>query len=71
MGHPHIPALPASFKATSLPASPSNAPAGNTGSTAGAWDTQANRDAAIATINANKARIDALEVALKAVGLLA
>lgn len=71
MGHPHIPALPSTFKATSLPASPSAAPAGNTGTAAGGWDTQANRDAAIATINSNKARIDAIEAALKALGFLA
>lgn len=66
----HIPALPASFAPTVLPATPSNAPAGNTGTTAGAWDTAANRDAAIATINSNKARIDAIEAALKNLGLL-
>lgn len=32
-------------------ATPGAAPAGGTGATAGAWDTAANRDAAIATIN--------------------
>lgn len=66
----HIPALPASFAPTVLPATPANAPAGGTGTTAGAWDTSVNRDAAIATINSSKARIDAIEAALKSLGLL-
>jgi len=32
-------------------ATPNDAPAGGTGATAGAWDSSAHRDAAIATIN--------------------
>jgi hypothetical protein len=38
---------------------------------AGGWSTAANRDAAIATINNLKARVDELEAALKALGFLA
>jgi hypothetical protein len=37
-----------------------NAPAGGVGASAGAWDTAANRDAAIATINALVADVTAL-----------
>lgn len=42
----------AAFTATSIAAAvPAAAPAGGTGAAAGAWDTAANRDAAIVTIN--------------------
>lgn len=43
---------PAAITATTIAAAiPAAAPAGGTGATAGAWDTAANRDAAITTIN--------------------
>lgn len=48
------------FRATALEASIADAPAGGTGATAGAFDTAAHRDEAIAAINAI---IDALEAA--------
>lgn len=57
-------------KAAALSASPAAAPAGGTGTAAGGWDTAANRDAAIATINALKTRLDELEARLRAYGLL-
>lgn len=66
-----IPNLGAAFSPSALTATTANAPAGGTGTAAGAWDTAANRDAAIATINNLKARLDQLETALKAIGLLA
>lgn len=45
------------------------APAGGTGTAAGAWDTAAHRDTAIATINNLKTRLDALIINLQALGL--
>lgn len=57
---------------------PSNAPAGGTGTAAGAWDTSADRDAAIATINALvtltselKTKVNALISSLSASGSIA
>lgn len=46
------------------------APAGGTGATAGAYDTAANRDTAIAAINNNRTRIAEIETALKNLGIL-
>lgn len=46
------------------------APVGGTGATAGAWDTAAHRDAAIATINNLRTRLIEVEIALKAVRIL-
>jgi len=47
------------------------APAGGTGTTAGAWDTAANRDLAIAAINETKAQVNLILVALRNHGLIA
>lgn len=58
-------------KPAALTASAAAAPAGGTGAAAGGWDTAANRDAAIATINNLKTRVDELEAKIKALGLLA
>jgi hypothetical protein len=66
----HIPALGSTFVATALTATSAAAPAGGTGTAAGGWDTAANRDLAIATINNLKTRLDQLETALKALGFL-
>jgi len=57
-------------KPTSLTATVAAAPAGGTGTAAGAWDTSGNRDLAIATINNLKTRVDQLESKLQALGLL-
>lgn len=46
------------------------APAGGTGATAGAYDTAANRDAAIALVNNLRTRVLEIETVLKAQGLL-
>jgi len=46
------------------------APSGGTGTAAGGWDTAANRDAAIATINNLRTRLGEVENALKAVRIL-
>lgn len=51
-------------KLAALTATVAAAPAGGTGTAAGAWDTSANRDAAIATINNLKTRVDQLEARL-------
>lgn len=53
-----------------LTATAAAAPAGGTGTAAGGWDTAANRDAAIATINNLKTRVDELETKFRALGLL-
>lgn len=45
------------------------APVGGVGTAAGAWDTAAHRDAAIAAINANKAAIDIINATLIANGI--
>jgi hypothetical protein len=66
----HTPNLGSTFKPTSLTATVAAAPAGGTGTAAGGWDTAANRDLAIATINNLKTRLDQLETALKALGFL-
>ena len=55
---------------TALTATVAAAPAGGTGTAAGGWDTAANRDLAIATINNLKTRVDQLESKLQALGLL-
>lgn len=47
-----------------------SAPPGGTGTAAGAWDTAANRDAAIAAINTNKTAIDNIITALKNNGIM-
>jgi len=65
-----IPNLGANFKPTALTATVAGAPSGGTGTAAGGWDTAGNRDTAIATINNLKARVDQMETALKALGLL-
>ena len=57
-------------KPTALTATVAAAPAGGTGTAAGAWDTSGNRDLAIATINNLKTRVDQLETKLQALGLL-
>lgn len=56
---------------------PAAAPAGGTGTEAGAWDTSANRDAAIATINGLvpavtelQTKVNGILTALKSAGLL-
>lgn len=59
-----------SAKPTALTASAAAAPAGGVGAAAGGWDTAANRDAAIATINNLKTRVDELETKLRALGLI-
>jgi hypothetical protein len=46
------------------------APAGGVGAAAGAWDTAANRDAAIDTINNLRTRMNELEARLQSLGLL-
>ena len=46
------------------------APAGGTGATAGAYDSAANRNTAIALINNNAARIVEIETKLKDLGIL-
>lgn len=66
----HIPGLSSAFTPTSLTATAAAAPAGGTGTAAGGWDTAANRNAAIATINNLKTRVDAMEAALQALGFL-
>lgn len=57
-------------KPTALTATVAAAPAGGTGTAAGGWDTNGNRDLAIATINNLKTRVDQLEAKLQALGLL-
>lgn len=57
-------------KPTALTATVAAAPAGGTGTAAGGWDTSANRDLAITTINNLKTRVDQLESRLQALGLL-
>jgi len=61
---------PAQTPISTLTANPAAAPAGGTGTTAGAWDTAANRDAAIATINALRTRVAEIETVLKDLGIL-
>lgn len=57
-------------KPTAPSASVADAPAGGVGAAAGGWDTAANRDAAIATINNNHTRIGEIENKLRALGLI-
>lgn len=57
--------------AVALSATTSLAPAGGTGTAAGGWDTAADRDFAIQAINNNKAVLDQVVTALKAIGILA
>jgi len=54
-----------------LTANPAAAPAGGTGAAAGAWSTEEDRDAAIATINALRTRVAEVEAALQAAGIIA
>lgn len=65
-----IPGLSSSHKAPALTAVTAAAPAGGTGTVAGAWDTAANRDAAIAALNNLRTRVTEIETALKALGIL-
>lgn len=72
----HIPALGPldkldGFNTVALTASAAAAPAGGVGAAAGGYDTAANRDLAIATINNLKTRVDELEARLKALTLVA
>lgn len=53
-----------------LTAAAAAAPAGGVGAAAGGWDTAANRDAAIATINNLRTRVNELESKLQALGLI-
>lgn len=66
-----IPGLPSTHSPSTLTTQSAAAPAGGTGTAAGGWDTAANRDAAIATINNLRTRVSQLEAALQALGLLA
>jgi len=65
-----IPGLSSKHTPPTLTTASAVAPAGGTGTAAGAFDTAANRDAAIATINSNRTRITEIENALKALGIL-
>lgn len=58
-------------KPAGLTASAAAAPAGGVGAAAGGWDTAANRDAAIETINNLRTRLNELEARLQSIGLLA
>lgn len=55
---------------TALTAQVAAAPAGGTGATEGAYDTAANRNTAIATINNNRTRIAEIEAILQKFGLV-
>ena len=55
---------------TALTTQVAAAPAGGTGAAAGAYDTGANRDIAIATINNNRTRIAEVEAILQKFGLV-
>ena len=57
-------------KAAAISAPPAAAPAGGTGTAAGGWDTAANRDAAIATINGLRTAFADMKARLVAYGLL-
>lgn len=65
-----IPNLGANFKPSTMTTAAGAAPAGGTGTAAGGWDTAANRDAAIATINNLRTRVTELETFLKALGFV-
>lgn len=54
---------------STLTANPVVAPAGGTGAAAGGWSSAANRDTAIATINALRTRISEIETILQDLGL--
>lgn len=58
------------LKNAALTAAAAAAPAGGSGATAGAYDSAANRDIAITTINTNRTRIAEMEAALVAAGIL-
>lgn len=60
----------ATTKPAALTGAAAAAPAGGVGAAAGAWDTAANRDAAIATINNLRTRMNELEARLQSLGLL-
>jgi len=55
---------------TALTAATADAPAGGTGATAGAYDSAANRNIAIAKINNNSDRIAEIEDILQTLGIL-
>lgn len=55
---------------TALTAQVAAAPAGGTGAAAGAYDTAANRDIAIDTINNNRTRIAEIEAILQKFGFV-
>ena len=57
-------------KPSALTAQAAVAPAGGTGTAAGAWDTALNRDAAITLINNLRTRVGELETKLRSLGLL-
>lgn len=57
-------------KPTALTPTVAAAPAGGTGTAAGAWDTAVNRDLAITVINNLKTRVDELETKLQSLTLL-
>lgn len=57
------PVLKAAARADDATAIPAAAPAGGTGAAAGGWDTAANRDAAIATINGLRTNVTNLQAA--------
>ena len=65
-----IPGLSSKHTPPTLTTVSAVAPAGGTGTLAGAWDTAANRDAAIAQINNLRTRVTEIETALKALGIL-
>lgn len=58
------PVKKAAARADDATAIPAAAPAGGTGAAAGGWDTAANRDAAIATINGLRTNVTNLQAAL-------
>ncbi len=55
---------------TALTTAPSAAPTGGSGATAGAYDTAANRNAMIVTLNDTRTRVGEIEAALQKLGLL-
>lgn len=58
-------------RGAALTAEPAAAPAGGAGATAGAYDTAANRDAMIVTLNDTRTRLGELEARMQALGLIA
>lgn len=62
--------VPPVARPTALTPTANAAPAGGLGSLGGGWDTAENRNAAIATINNLRTRVNEMEAKLKALGLL-